>query len=99
MTDMSPFLWGNNAARNGSFLSLLKNLYSQHRSDQLLSSYPAVRKFLMIVEATIPCFLAPRADIWAFLRTVMDGRTTPLRKKKMMIMVSGYLGHAPRGLP
>jgi hypothetical protein len=96
---MPPFLRGNNVARNGSFLShLLKNHYSQHQSDQLLSSCPAVKKFLMIGKVTIPCILAPHADMWTFLKTVIDWETTPLRMKKEMMM-SGRLGQARRGLP
>jgi hypothetical protein len=99
MTDMPPVLRGNNVVRNGSFLSLLlKNLYSQHQSDQPLSSCPAVKRFQMIEKVTIPCFLAPHADMWTFLRTMTDSKTTPLRMKKEMMM-TGHLGHFRRGLP
>src|SRR3984957_21229783 len=99
MTDMPPFLRGNNVARNGSFLShLLKNLHSQHQSDQPLSSCPAVKKLLMIGKVTIPCFLSPHADMWTFLRTVTDWKTTPMRMKKGLMM-SRRLGHGRAGLP
>lgn len=52
----------------------------------------------MIGKVTMSCFLAPHADMWTFLKTVTDRKTTPLRMMKEM-MKSGHLGHVSRGLP